>query len=76
MQSNPQKFNKFLTDETMREAACKAAKLGMKVIDEADAGTTQVYDKLRDLGVFIRGCAAGFFWPDQDDAGIPDFDTD
>jgi len=76
MQSNPAKYNKYLTDEIMREAACKAAKLAMKHIEEGENGTLNVYDRIRDLGVFINGCARAMFWPDQDDTGIPDFDTD
>jgi hypothetical protein len=73
MPSDPQVYNVFRTDEVMRRAAVKAAEYGIKVIDEASVGTTQVLDKLRDLGVFIRGCGEAMHWPEPDSNG-PDFD--
>jgi hypothetical protein len=70
MPSDPQTFNVFRTDEVMRKAAVKAAEYGSKLLDDP---SLTVLDRLRDLGIFIRGCAEAMHWPEAD-AGGPDFD--
>lgn len=75
MPSNPEKFNVFLTDEIMREAACKAAKQGIKLLD-ASPNADSTSATLRDLGTFIDGCAEAMFWPDDNGSSVPDFDDD
>lgn len=71
MPSNPETFNKHRTDEIMRAAACKAAQEGSKLLDDS---SLTVYDRLRDLGVFIRGCAEAMLWDDDNNGDSYDPD--
>lgn len=78
MQSNPTKYNPSLTDEIMREAACKAAKYAIKLFDDAEQGRTIVGfdDHIGAVGSFINGCGNAMIFPDDKDGGLPDFDND
>ena len=72
MQSNPETYNKFRTDQIMREAACKAAQQAMKVLEDASTTTAPQYDKLAALGTFIRGCAEGMLWDEDNSSSYDD----
>lgn len=76
--NGPEKYNQDRTDEIMREAACKAAQYGIKLIDDANADKMIVnFDSHLDaVGAFIQGCGAAMTFDNDKDTGPPDFDTD
>jgi hypothetical protein len=75
MASNgPEKFNEHRTDEVAREAFCRAAQYGTKLITEAaDSAEGRVIvnfdDRLASLGAFMASCTGAMLFPDKDDAG-------
>lgn len=74
MQSNPQKFNPDRTDEIAREAFCKAAQYGIKLIDDAASSAegrviVNFDDRLIALGTFMSATTDAMIFPSKDDLG-------